>query len=65
MKTLARQQDKEELLRRLRTLRADSQRRWGKMSVHQMVRHVGDACRIGCGDVVVSDASGLAQRTVI
>ena len=65
MKTLARMQDKQELLRRLRTVRADSPRRWGRMTAHQMIRHVGDACRMGSGEVRVSDASGLAQRTVI
>jgi len=65
MKTLARAQDREELLRRLRTVRADSPRRWGLMTAHQMVCHLGDACRMGCGDVRVSDASGFAQRTVI
>ena len=65
MKTLARTQDKEELLRRLRTVRADSPRRWGRMTAHQMIRHIGDAYRMGSGEVRVSDASGLAQRTVI
>ena len=65
MKTLARSQDKDEILRRLRTVRADSARRWGKMTAHQMICHLGDAYRIGSGDMRVSDASGLAQRTVI
>ena len=35
------------------------------MTAHQMIRHVGDACRMGSGEVRVSDATGLAQRTVI
>ena len=65
MKTLARVADRDELLRRLRTVRADSRRRWGKMTAHQMVRHLADACRMVVGEVIVSDASGFAQRTVI
>lgn len=65
MKTLARPRDKDEILRRLRTVRADSARRWGTMTAHQMVCHVGDAYRMGSGDMRVSDASSLAQQTVI
>jgi hypothetical protein len=65
MKTLARSQDKDAILRRLRTVRADSTRRWGKMTAHQMICHLGDACRMGSGDMRVSDASGLAQRTFV
>lgn len=65
MKTLARAQDRDELLRRLRTVRADSPRRWGRMNAHQMICHLGDACRMGSGEVQVSVASGLAQRTLI
>jgi Protein of unknown function (DUF1569) len=65
MKTLARAQDRDELLRRLKTVRADSPRRWGRMTAHQMICHVGDACRMGTGAVRVSVATGWAQRTVI
>ena len=35
MRTLARDRDKVELVGRLRALRPDSVRRWGRMSVHQ------------------------------
>jgi len=65
MKTLARPRDKDEILRRLRSLRIDSARRWGRMSAHQMVCHLGDACRMGSGEMAVSPASGLPQRTII
>ncbi len=65
MKTLARQRDRDEILRRLRTVRADSPRRWGRMTAHQMICHVGDACRMATGEYVVSPATGLPQRTVI
>ena len=35
--------DKAEILRRLKALRADAERRWGKMSVAQMLWHVNEA----------------------
>ena len=50
MKTLARERDKAEVLRRLRALRPDSVRRWGRMSAHQMVCHLTDGCRILTGE---------------
>ena len=65
MKTLARDDNTAEILRRLRQLRPDSVRQWGRMSVHQMVCHLKDACRMAIGEKEVSDASGLAQRTVV
>ncbi len=50
MKTLARERDKAEVLRRLSGLRHDSPRRWGRMSVHQMVCHLSDGYRILIGE---------------
>src|SRR5688572_8849937 len=49
MKTLARERDTAEILRRLRALRHDSERRWGRMSAHQMVCHLSDGCRLLTG----------------
>src|SRR5262245_8656366 len=49
MKTLARDSDKTEILRRLKTLQPASVRRWGRMSAHQMVCHLSDSCRIVSG----------------
>ena len=65
MKTLARAQCKAELVSRLRTLRPDASRRWGKMSTHQMVCHLSDAFRMAIGQKPVSDASGPLQRTLV
>jgi Protein of unknown function (DUF1569) len=65
MKTMARAQDKEEIVRRLRTLRADSARRWGRMSAHQMICHLSDSFLAVTGQRHVSPASGPLQRTVI
>ncbi len=50
MRTLAREPDMAEILRRLRALRQDSARRWGRMSAHQMVCHLSDGCRLLTGD---------------
>jgi len=51
MKTLAHARDASELLTRLHTLRHDSVRRWGRMSVHQMVCHLSDGYRIVTGEM--------------
>ena len=50
MRTLARERDKAEVLRRLRALRQDSVRRWGRMSAHQMVCHLSDGYRLLTGE---------------
>ena len=65
MKTLARERDKAELLDRLRTLRSDSPRRWGRMSAHEMVCHLIDAFHMGLGEKDVSHVAGVLQRTVV
>ena len=49
MKTLARPSDKAEILRRLRAVRPEMSRRWGRMSAHQMVCHLSDSFRMATG----------------
>ena len=49
MKTLANERDRTALLARLRALRPDCPRRWGRMSVHQMVCHLADNFRMALG----------------
>jgi Protein of unknown function (DUF1569) len=65
MKTLAHQRDKAEILQRLREVRPESVRRWGRMSAHQMVCHLSDAFRVVIAQKSVSHASGVLQRTVL
>jgi hypothetical protein len=65
MKTLARDKDKAELLGRLRKVRPESVRRWGRMSAHQMVCHLADSFRMAVGQKPVCDTSGLPQRTIL
>ena len=49
MKTLADDRDRASILGRLRALRPDSTRRWGRMSVQQMVCHLADNYRMALG----------------
>jgi hypothetical protein len=65
MKTLARQREKAEILRRVRTLRPESGRRWGRMSAHQMVCHLSDSVRVATGQRSASPATGPLQRTIV
>jgi len=65
MKTLARERDKAEILGRLRTVRPESARRWGRMSAHQMVCHLADWSRMVLGQKPVSRATGLLRRTAL
>lgn len=65
MKTLAQTQDKAEILRRLRTIRAESPRQWGRMSAHQAICHLSDSFLAVTGQRHASPASGPLQRTVI
>jgi hypothetical protein len=65
MKTLARPCDKDELLQRLRRLRPDSARQWGRMSAHQMVCHLNDSLLVAMGQRDVSHAVSLPSRTIV
>jgi hypothetical protein len=65
MKTLARSDDKAAILERLKAVRPDSPRRWGKMSAHEMVCHLSDAFRMGIGDKAVSSATSPLHRTFV
>ena len=49
-------QCKAETLRRLKTLRPDAQRRWGKMSVAQMLWHVNEAMEGALGRITIDAA---------
>jgi hypothetical protein len=65
VKSLARERDQAELLARLKLVRPDSVRRWGRMSVHQMVCHLADTFRMALGHKAATAPCGLFQRTVI
>ena len=65
MKTLALERDVDELLRRIEQVRPDSQRKWGRMSAHQMICHLTDAFRMATGDKAVTGSPTLRDRTLI
>jgi hypothetical protein len=64
VKSLSRPQDKDALVRRLRTITPDTPRRWGRMSAHQMICHLTDAFLMGTDKKPVSDQSGWRERTI-
>ena len=65
MKTLACERDRTELLLRLKALQLTSPRRWGRMSVHQMVCHVADSFRMCLGEMPVRLAVTPLTRTIL
>ena len=65
MKTLLRQKDLAEIQQRLQRVRADSTRRWGRMSAHQMICHLADSFRAALGEKVPTPSGTLFHRTVV
>ena len=65
MKSMARASDKAEIGRRLKAVRADCPRRWGRMSAHQMVCHLCDAFRHVTQQKQASAATSVLQATLI
>ena len=62
---MSRPRDKAELVRRLKTVRPDCTRRWGKMSAHQMVCHLSDSFRMMTRQKTASPATGFLQSTIV
>lgn len=54
-----------ELTRRVNALTPQSQRRWGRMSVDQMLWHVNGMLRIAIGELAFVPQETLLRRTVI
>ncbi len=50
MKTLANEQDKTEIVLRIVSIGPSNRRRWGTMSIGQMICHQSDAIRVALGD---------------
>ena len=65
MRTLALPRDTNDLLDRLRTVHPESQRRWGRMSAHQMVCHVADALRLITGEKPAGRDPHVIERTLL
>ena len=62
MKTLGNAKDREEIAERMGRVRMDSERRWGKMSVHQMVCHLCDSFRGVMGEKALAVKPGTFGR---
>jgi Protein of unknown function (DUF1569) len=56
MKTLSHPRDQHQILRRLKSIRPDTLRKWGKMSAHQMICHLSDGFRMYMGETPVAPA---------
>lgn len=65
MKSLESGVDREETLRRIGALTAADQRRWGRMTAHEMVCHLCDAYRLALGEKSASLATGFLRRTAM
>jgi hypothetical protein len=65
MKTLAQKEDITEIQRRLKTVRPECARQWGRMSAHQMICHLSDSFLAVSGRKYVSMATSPWHRTVI
>ena len=65
MKTLARAADHDELRRRLASLGPEQVRRWGRMTVGQMVCHLADSFEMALGRKPVTSRAGPLQRTLV
>jgi hypothetical protein len=65
MKSLSHVKDKEEILARLGRIGPGSARRWGQMSVGQMVCHLSDGYRMYMGLKVVKPIKFAYPRSVV
>ncbi len=65
MKNLFNQSDRENLIARLYNLHPDCQRRWGKMSVAEILPHLSDPFRATLGEKKVEDVSNAITRGFI
>jgi hypothetical protein len=54
-----------EILSRLRRVRPESRRQWGRMSPHQMVCHLSDSFEIAMGGKKATPAGTVFHRTII
>lgn len=63
MRSLADRRDTEAVLGRLRVLRPDSSRLWGRMTTPQMICHLIDSHRVALGDLTVTPDMSWFTRT--
>jgi hypothetical protein len=65
MKTLQNVRDRREVVDRLAKVRPEAQRRWGRMTAHQMVCHLSDSLRSALGEKYVSPSNSRFERMIL
>jgi Protein of unknown function (DUF1569) len=65
MHTLQSTADRQSIEKRISALLPGDRRRWGKMSAHEMVCHLGDSFRLALGEKTASPATGFLRRTLV
>ena len=65
MKNLQNDADRAEILRRLRTVRPDSNRLWGKMTANRMICHLSDAFRGVTGEIKIAPTGTFFQHAIV
>jgi len=65
MKSFLNPNDKKEILERLREVLPDSQRRWGKMTSHQMICHLSDSFRLSLGERSAGSVENFLTRSAL
>ncbi len=65
MGTLFNRSDSDAIRERLLALSPESQAKWGKMNVGQMLCHVNDGFLMAAGERLVEDKSNIFMRTVV
>jgi hypothetical protein len=65
MKTLANLQGRQEIVQRMGSIRLDSQRGWGRMTVAEMVCHLTDAFRVSMGEQQTRPIGSWATRNLL
>jgi hypothetical protein len=61
MPNLLAEREREALILRLAALTPERQRRWGRMTAHQMVCHVSDQMRVALGDLPAKRFGGVVR----
>jgi hypothetical protein len=61
-KTLSDPENRDEIIDRMKSVHPGSQRRWGRMSAHQMICHLADSFRVTIGEKTVSADPGAPNK---
>lgn len=65
MSTVANPQQAEEIIRRLKSVEPTSERRWGRMTAHQMICHLADGIRLSLDDRPIPFSGNWASTHVV